>query len=651
MSKEKREEEEKATQPVGLSEEDKKFADDVKKKYNSGVDFKRKHQFYEVWPEYDRFWNAEQWPQEDRNTKDYPRPVTNHFAAIIEQKISGITYEPPSIYFDPVDTQVLPPVSVDPLTMKGEEVPEEKEISDIDAAEALSHVASHQWDRLGMDDLVDEVSRSSGLLGTGVFYMPWNNDIIGGGPESKYIGDIEGMEIDPADFYPGDPSNRDIQSQPWIIVAERRPRSEVKAFYRKFAEDVVDTLKEDKPTTHNIMYDQQRMEQDETEYVDLLHYWWKEKAKDEEGNIKVTPQLNYAVVCQDVILRYAEEFYRHGLYPFAAFQWYPKRKSFFGKPESVDIINNQKEENRLAGVALLSTYKAGVPNVRYKPGFVDKKDIPAGPGGGQIPDNSPPGGIGIDYMQPPTPASHIPQLRVANVDGMKDTSGVHEAWSGKAPGARLNASAIMALQEAAGVRIRGIQRRLFRALREVGKIWLAHWKEFMAEERMFRILKERNKKGFFWFSNTHFKSMEFDIRIQAGSASPFSKSLITTQMDRMLELGVIDGEEYLENIPTDILPKAEQIIHRREEKIKKQQEQEEQIKSALVTQAVNEVITQAQANDIPLNQEVLNHLFNIVDQIASTQEGGEEGQAQQQPQAQAQRPPQAPQGPQEGMPR
>jgi len=564
---------------------DKKLADKIRKRYRSGVSFKQSQNFYEDWAEYERFWNSSQWPNPTPDTEDMPRPVTNYFASIIEQKVAALTYELPEIYFEPVE--------------KNPDEEEGIESLDVQAAELLSMAAEHQAEKIDLEELLDGGVRSGGLLGNGIWFFPWDNTIIGGGQKSRYVGDITGYIIDPADFFPGDPTNPDMQAQPWIILAERRPLEEVKTFYNQHAPGIVELLEEERQRSDTQVYDYQKTEQDETGYVDVLHMFWKETEEvntpmseivsgepkgsaadheeDDEGIILYETTLNYAVECQGYVLREEENFYEHALYPFVTFQWYPKRKSFWGKSESTDIIASQKESNRLSGISLLSAYIAGLPDLVYNPDWINEDDLTSSAGGRMIKDRSQAGVGNINYLRPPTPARHIPQMKEDLTAGMKETSGVHEAWSGKAPSADLNASAIIALQEAAGVRIRGIQRRLASALKEMGRIWLAHWKEFYAEPRLLRKAGPGNETGFEWFTGTDYKEMQFDVRIQAGTASPFSKTLAMTTLKELLEMQLITPEEYFELMPADVLPQAQKILQMREEEKRRQQERQEEI--------------------------------------------------------------------------
>jgi hypothetical protein len=646
-------EDEKPTAVFEQAEDERKLAQLIVKRYDAGVNYKTGQGLFDKWKEYDDFWNAEQWPASTPDTEDMPRPVTNIFASIIEQKIAAITYEQPSIYFDPVEG--------------GENDPEGP--PDDDAADLLSAVAKFEYDRLDMESVNDLACRDAAVLGNGILFIPWDNTITGGGKNSRYRGNVVVKVIDPADFYPGDPTNADIQSQPYIIITERLPLSEVKR-QKMFNQEAVATLEADGQGKTDRPYTTQEVEQDETKYIDLLHCFWKEAVKEEdteeeeadesatgqsmpplpEGDAELIPgeeitaeeldlatstelqpkqtskpakptvNLHYAVAAQGKLLRHEEYLYKHGLYPFAHFQWYPKRKSFFGKPESADIISNQKERNRLIAVALLSAYTYAVPDVVYNAGSIDPADLRGGAGGRQISCNEPGGSTaGIRYLTTTGPTGNLLGMAQEMETAANNASGVTEAFAGRAPGSDLNASAIIALQEAAGVRIRGIQRRFVNCLRDVGRIWLAHWKEFYQEQRLIRIVGDGKTEGYRWFTGTDYADMEFDARVQSGSASPFNKSLYISLLDKMLEGGIIGPDEYLEFMPSDIFPKVTQILEKRRNKAEEEQQMQLMTKITLMKQAVTEVLTQAAANGVAITPEAVQMLSGLIQQIAVEQ--------------------------------
>jgi hypothetical protein len=616
-----------ANDPLSHSttDEEKRLAEKVQTRLSSGISYKTSRNLYEEWAEYQRFWDSDQWPGASGDTEQFPRPMTNHFNEIIEMKTAGLCYELPHMYYEPKKGYLKEnfEIPVESIQQAEPVEGEENKPFTVMPSELLGHAADEVWDFNDMDQKVESLTRSGALLGDGLLFVDWNNEIQGGG-EGSYIGEIEVMEIDITDFFVGDPNQQDLQKQPYMILTERLPINQVKTKYAEYGDAAMAIQPEG--TENKGGYDHENIQQSETEYVNLIHYWEK-STEEEEGEVadtKITKKftgINYFVVCQDYVLREERDFYLSKLYPFARFPWYYRRKSFYSKPESRDLINNQKELNRLQGIALLGAYKTGLPNIRYKEGFVKKEELSVGPGGNIIADETPPGqGWGVDYLQPPTIAAYIPLLKDSMAQGMKDTSGVHEAWSGKAPSAHLNASAIMALQEAAGVRIRPIQRRLYSALRDLGMIWLGMMMQHYTEDRAYKVYNKDGREGLAWFKVEDFKKMEFQCKVEMRSASPYSKTVIAESLERMVERGIIDGEIFIKMLPREVFPKAKELLELLQERIRQQQEMALGQQTAIISDIVGQTVEQAKASGTPLTPEVLEQMMGMIQQTAHDQE-------------------------------
>jgi hypothetical protein len=599
-------------------EEQRLLADKIQKRVDSATSYKTTRGLYDEWAEYQRFWDADQWPAATADTENFPRPLTNHFGEIIEMKTAGLVYELSDIYCEPRkgSLQNTFEIPVQPLTQGAEPFT-------IKPEELLLAVFDNIKDQNNFDQLVENVCRSGALLGDGISFSDWNNEIVGGG-DAGFVGEVEVQEIDITDFFVGDPLEADIQKQPYVGITAKIPLTMAKHIYSQYS-DNADLLQPETSSTQ-ARYDHEKTEQSETDYVNLIHYWERaiEEEESEIAGVAVTKKfagINYYVICQDMMLREEKDHYYSKKYPFAHFGWYPKRKSFYSKPESKDLINNQKELNRLQGIALLGAYKTGLPNIVYKPGFVKKEEVSVGPGGNVIADDTPPGqGKGVDYLQPPTIASYIPLLKDSMAQGMKDVSGVHEAWSGKAPSAHLNASAIMALQEAAGVRIRGIQRRLHKMISDMATIWLGFIMQYYTEDRVFKVYGKNNVEGLAVFRVEDFKKMEFDIKVTMSSASPYSKTVIASTLEGMIDKGIIDGDLYLKMLPPEVFPKVADLL----ELVKDREAEQEQKVLAQQLQIIDEVVVQtieqARAAGVPIAPEVLQEMLGMIQQSSQKQE-------------------------------
>ncbi len=599
--------------------EDRAFAAKTHERLLAGQMYKEERGLIEKWAEYQRFWEGDQWPAATEETEHYPRPVTNHFAEILEMKTAGLVYETPEIYYEQVLSNYhAKPLMVEPLD------PEDKPF-EITREELLAVMIKRIGERVDLEGLLESKTRSSGLTGNGILYHYFDNSVIGGGKNAGYIGDIGSMEIDITDFYPGNPTEPSIEKQPYIIVTEQRPLEEVKEEYAQFSEYAA-LLKSGVQEDRKNVYDHEKITYKEGNQIQLIHYW-ERKYVDEERKIGEQTvnirkqQIDYYVIAQDYVIRKEEDAYYSKRYPFSGFIWYPIRKSFYGKSESDDLINNQKELNKLQGIALLGAYKMGLANILYKEGMVDKEDLPIGPGGGFIKDKSGPGqGWSVEYLQPPNIAPQIPLLKELMTTGMKDTSGVHEAWSGKAPSAHLNASAIKFLQEAAGVRINGIRRRLLQSVRMIGEIWLGYIMQYYKEARLYKIYGKDGVVGTVWFKREDFEDMEFDAKVTLTNYSPYSKSVIASTLMDMVTNQIIDGDLYLRMLPHEIFPKVNDLLELMEDRVTEQQQMMLQQQIAVVDEVVAQTIEQARASGVQITPEALQQMQQMIQSVAHEQQ-------------------------------
>ena len=87
-------------------------------------------------------------------------------------------------------------------------------------------------------DLLSRECLTAALMGTMCILFTWDNTLVGGGANSRWVGNVVAQGIDPVDIYVVDPKQHEIQEQPGIVVTERKPLSQVKDFYGQFSDEV-----------------------------------------------------------------------------------------------------------------------------------------------------------------------------------------------------------------------------------------------------------------------------------------------------------------------------------------------------------------------------------------------------------------------------
>ena len=135
-----------------------------------------------------------------------------------------------------------------------DDVPTTEEINIV--MSALSDYYRVTSERVKMDDLKEQVLRDAYVTGTGVLYTYWDPNVRTGlyADESRKTAikcDIVCECLDIEDVYFGDPSITDIQRQPYIILAQRKPIEEIKRIMRAHHRTKdVDDIKPDSNTQY-----------------------------------------------------------------------------------------------------------------------------------------------------------------------------------------------------------------------------------------------------------------------------------------------------------------------------------------------------------------------------------------------------------------
>jgi hypothetical protein len=518
------------------------LVDQVMSRHLAGVAYKQQLGLYDDWDEYDKFVQADHWPDPTPDTMTLPRPITNFVFADKEFLVAALLQENPIPYFVP------------------REGPTDGSLVQLrqDRSKILSEVAGFTWDVLDMAVLLEDVVDTAFTLGTGIFQFWWDPEKRTGSADrgTVAVGDIAGTEADPYDFFPGNPKTESLQKQPWIILTERKPVDQVRDTYRPHVGSVVDAIKPDGMEIYGETLKWRTQEPMPNELVTLRHMWWKQRGP--EGSQRVS----YAVVASGRLVRYEDELYPFPLYPFAVFRPYRRRKVFWGMGIVEQEINNQKEWDRLDAMTLLSAYRTANPAVMYKPESGYKPQKRSNLPGEQIPDMSPPGQWGVRFLEPPNYPAYPMQWQMSKRAQMQQIVGVQDAMAGKQLPGHQNASAIAYLQQTGFLRIAKVRERLYRSIRDCVRIWYEMWRNFYVTDRIVRILGPSGEMSWERFRGTDFYDLEFDIRVKAGPGTILSREAMMAQAAELFKAGLLPPDLYVESLPDEIAPYKEQLLER-----------------------------------------------------------------------------------------
>ena len=218
----------------------------ISREYKAGAEFKSsvgERGIFEQTKRNERFYIGDQW-HGAKCGNERPLVRRNIIKRIGEYKMSVVTASPLSVNYSADGIPNTADIKSESETVKNEMYegnipsgePQAPEISAITAA--MSDYFRATAERVKLDSKKEQVLRNAYISGTGILFTYWDGDNETGlyadeGRTKPIKGDIscEVLDIENVNF--GDPNSDDVQSQPYIIIAQRRDVEDVKREARR----------------------------------------------------------------------------------------------------------------------------------------------------------------------------------------------------------------------------------------------------------------------------------------------------------------------------------------------------------------------------------------------------------------------------------
>lgn len=248
-------------------------------------------------------------------------------------------------------------------------------------------------------------------------------------------------------------------------------------------------------------------------------------------------------------------------YPFYKYDGIPNG-GFYGASVIEDLIPLNKEYNRTRSQMIEIKNTVGKPKFLYAQGSVDPRRITSEPG------------QGIPYvlgMPAPTPIQgvEVPQSMHMELDRLNsdfdDISGQHEISRGNTPSQVTSGTAISYLQEQDDTKLAYQFASIEHAIQKLGRHYLKYVSHYWDDERMVKVVGKDND-----FEVKHWKGSDLrgntDVRVQSGSALPFSKAAKQALVTEMMTNGWLAPEVGMEMMEMGGLDKAinEMLVDKRQ---------------------------------------------------------------------------------------
>jgi len=510
--------------------------------YRAGLEYQSSMGFAADFPVFEAFKEGDQWPAATQRTRNLPRPVFNIVDMFIRTKRAAIVNQPITIQYTPSEYAADPGAAS--LASNG--------------AKDFTDYARQLWESCEQDELNGELVDDAATLGTGVLHYFFDSSVRGRG-EHPFTGEIRGETIDPLNIFFGDPQCRNVQRQPYIIIAQRvdaeKVREQAKA--EGLAKDQLKLISGDDRHEHE-GYDAARKELSNRKKVTVLTRYYRKN-----GAVVYDRCTEHVEIIRERSLTPDGSAYTITRYPVVVLNWYKRKKCIFGIGECQTLIPPQKAVNFLKAMELMSAQQTAWPKTIVKPGAINQ---PITNEPGEVLTDYCANGTGIAYLNPPAMSSGASALAQSIFDLMRTVSGVNEVTTGEPIGSNIAASAIIALQSQATKPIEEVQSHYWRAIKQVGAIWEELIKAYYNTERNITTsdISEDDDPANSTrpFLGAAYADVGFRLSIDVGTSSEYSEALAMSTLDNFLNRGFIDQFDYVELAPQNVVPFREQLKKR-----------------------------------------------------------------------------------------
>lgn len=420
----------------------------------------------------------------------------------------------------------------------------------IEPAQIVNEEFDSISERLNIPFLIREFARNAAVDGDGCMYTYWDAEAETG-QDAK--GAIETEIIENTRVYFGNPNDRRVQSQPWIMIALSEPVRNAKLRAKGNGISTWTQIKADDET--NGAVDQAKRTDNK---VTVLKLMWRD---DESRSIWAYEFTQNSAIKEPWDMKL-------NLYPICWLNWDYVQDCYHGQAMLTGLIPNQNFINRAYAMAMLSITRQGFPKYVYNRQMVSSWDNRVGAAigiqGGDINNVA-------KAIDPPMISPQVSQFIQLTVEQTEQSLGATSVALGDTRPD--NTSAIIALQRAASTPSELTKQNLYRSVEDLFRIYLEFMAEYYGEryvdmtppEEVIQAAQFAGMKpptqisAKFDFSTL--KQHPYKLKIDVGASSYYSEIASIQTLDNLLQNGHITPLQYLERIPDGYIPSRRALIN------------------------------------------------------------------------------------------
>ena len=498
------------------------------KLYERGLDFNSSINLEDTVRVNENFFIGKQW--EGVISNGLPTPVFNFLKRVCCFTVATITSDNIKVNASPLSATPNTTSLVEPVRIINEE---------LDALTELNNIPS----------LMREFARNAAVDGDGCLYTWWDPDAETG-QDAK--GCIRTEIVENLRVHFGNPNDRDVQSQPWIILERREIISAAQAEAKENGFETWRNIGGDGDNTNP------DAAKETTDKVTTILLFWRDTKTRHIWAYKCARGSSIREPW-DLGIK---------LYPISWLNWDYIQDCFHGQAMITGLIPNQIFVNKLWAMSQLSLMTTAFPKVVYDATRVGKWDNRIGAAIGIQ------GGDVNNVAKIIDPASISPQISQFIQLAVEETEQSLGATSVALGDTRPdNTSAIIALQRAASTPSEITKQNLYRSIEDLYRIYIEFMGEYYGKRHVDMTTPEEVRQVYDFigqetpaeipmqFDFSQLKDMPMHIKLDIGASSYYSEIASIQTLDNLLKMGKIDTIQYLERIPDGYIPGRRELIN------------------------------------------------------------------------------------------
>lgn len=578
------------------------------KQYNSSLS----PNYYNLCNTNIEFYAGNQWKglKESGAMASLPKPVFNIIKRIGSLFVASLCSSSSKVSFQPLANKVEGPVL------------EEEDETAIKAASMATAEVENLFDKLKMDFRIREALTDGVQTGDYCAHFFWDATAKPyGGAYGAYRGEIKMELVDGVNVMFGNPNNRNVEDQPYILIIGRDTVENLRREYKMHHKG---TTYEEDLIQSDLDYNWQAGsngkvelgENDKSGKALFMYLYTKKTVEVKLTNPDGTPQMENAldkngkpipetledgfpvtdpdgnpVYKQKQATEYRTTVFvsKHtkfadivpetdtGLsyYPVAWNNWEHQKNSYHGRALVTGIIPNQIYINSMFALIMRHQQMLGFPKTLYDANVITEWSN----GVGQaiaVYDLPPEKRMNDLYgvIQPADMSTQIMHCIDMAMQFTKECLGATDAQLGNVRPD--NTSALIALQSASQVPLENPQACKYEWIEDIGRILLDMMGTYYGERPVIKrettqtqtidpttgmpTMMEQTTNVVEMYDFSQLKNLWLNIRADVGASTYWSRIAVVQTLDNLKQSGVLDVLDYLERLPDEYLPRKEELL-------------------------------------------------------------------------------------------